>query len=404
MQKNYISILFLSSSTLIAWFLSYLYHPVMIRYLSIEDFWSFQSILSLMSILWVLSNSLWLFYVKEVSRNIDNTTYIKFYRNTTIKYIFHLWLSVSILFLFVLPFTSNYLNIPYYYFLPVLLTIVFSFLAMTNNAYLQSLKKFKSIAAIITTMSFLKLITWWILVYLGFGIFWALGGLIISQIVTFILWYIILEKYFSRVKEIPTDKKLLTKSFLSQKKQILQYLATSILIALFMNIDVLIVKNIFSWETAGYYAAISVLAKFLLFLGLSIETVYYPQLVKESVLPKLQLLKIGMYYIAMTTWAIIFFMLFGEIILRLFKDWLQDYIWLIYPLIIYCGLLAYLSIIVKTLIAFEKYTVNYLLWVLIILLIICLYSFGSSPLEVTQIFALFGFLWLGLGMSQLARK
>ena len=67
-----------------------------------------------------------------------------------------------------------------------------------------------------------------------------------------------------------------------------------------MNIDILIVKNMFDGETAGYYAAISVLAKFLVFLGLSIETVYYPQLVKEATLPVKQLVKISVYYIAMT--------------------------------------------------------------------------------------------------------
>ncbi len=404
MNKNSISIFFLSSSTLIAWLLSYLYHPVMIRYLSIEDFWSFQSILSLMSILWVLSNSLWLFYVKEVSRKIDNTAYIKFYRNTTTRYIFYLWLSVSLLFLLALPYVSSYLNIPYYYFLPVQLTIIFSFLAMTNNAYLQSLKKFKSIALIITSMSFLKLLTWFIFVYFGFWVLWALWGLIISQIVTFIIWFFILQKYFLWIKTKDLDINNISKTFLTQKRQILQYLFTSILIALFMNIDILIVKNIFDGETAGYYAAISVLAKFLVFLGLSIETVYYPQLVKESILPKLQLLKVSWYYVVMTLWALVFFMIFGETILRLFKDGLQDYVSLVYPLIAYCGLLAYLSIVMKTLIAFEYYTVNYLLWVLIIGLVVCLYTLGNSLLWVTQIFAVFGLVWVVLGLSQLERR
>lgn len=171
-----------------------------------------------------------------------------------------------------------------------------------------------------------------------------------------------------------------------------------------MNIDILIVKNMFDGETAGYYAAISVLAKFLVFLGLSIETVYYPQLVKETVLPKMQLLKISGYYAVMTIWALVFFMLFGDIILRLFKDGLQDYIGLVYPLLIYCGLLGYLSIIVKTLIAFERYTINYLLGILIVGLVVCLYSLWNTPVMITQIFALFGLLGLGLGLSQVWRR
>jgi len=168
-----------------------------------------------------------------------------------------------------------------------------------------------------------------------------------------------------------------------------------------MNIDILIVKNMFNAETAGYYAAVSVLAKFLVFLGLSIETVYYPQLVKETVFPKLQLMKISVYYTVMTLWAIVFFILFGEMILRLFKDGLQEYIHLVYPLLIFCGLLWYLSIIVKTLIAFEYYTINYLLGILIVGLVVCLYSLWATPLLVTQIFAVFGGAGLLLGVSQM---
>jgi O-antigen/teichoic acid export membrane protein len=71
------------------------------------------------------------------------------------------------------------------------------------------------------------------------------------------------------------------------------FFIASIILTLFQNIDILIVKSLFDSETTGYYAAISVLAKFLIFLGLSIETVYYPQLVKESSLPTLQLLRIS---------------------------------------------------------------------------------------------------------------
>jgi len=74
-----------------------------------------------------------------------------------------------------------------------------------------------------------------------------------------------------------------------------------------MNIDILIVKNIFDGEIVGYYAAISVIAKFLVFLGLSIETVYYPKLVKEKIFPYKQVLGISIYYIVLTICAIVFF-------------------------------------------------------------------------------------------------
>ena len=400
MKNNTYWVLFISCSTLVAGFLSYLYHPVMIRLLSIEDFGTFESVLSIMSILWVFSNALWLFYVKEVSRNIDNKGYSLAFRNITLRYIFFFGIWISFLFLLAIPFLANYLNIKFYYLLPINITILFSFLAVTNNAYLQSLKKFTSIASIITSASLLKLVSWFWFVLIGFGIFWALWGFIASQVFTFILGFTIIKKYFSWTKEDKINKQdILINSFLLQKKQILQYLFTSILIALLMNIDILIVKNMFGWETTGYYAAVSVLAKFLIFLWLSIETVYYPQMVKLKVFPTKQILKISAYYILMLLWALGFFYLFGEIILKLFKDGLQEYVWLIFPLLIYCGVLWYTSIIVKTLIAFEKYLINYIISILVGAIIIVIYMFASDIYSLAYIFmygsiaALISALW-----------
>lgn len=403
-NKNINWILFVSWATLISGFLSYLYHPLMIRYLSIEEFGIFASLLSLLNIFLVLIIALGLFYTKEVAKYISDLGYSKWYRDTSIKIIRYVSLSIFWALFVLSPLLWIYLDIPFYYVLPLWLTIIYSFYAVINNAFFQNLWKFSFIAFVISSSAILKILIWFTCVVLGFNVFWALWWVILSQIAMFYIGNIFLNKFFKRIDSKESSRKKVLSSFLSQKKQILQYIATSILIALFMNIDILIVKNMFDGETAGYYAAISVLAKFLVFLGLSIETVYYPQLVKESVFPKIQILKVSAYYLVITLWALIFFYLFWETILRLFKDGLQDYLWLIYPLLIYCGLLGYLGIIVKTLIAFERYTINYILTVLIVGLVVCLYSMWSTPLLVTQIFAVFWLLGLGLGVSQLIRR
>ena len=110
-------------------------------------------------------------------------------------------------------------------------------------------------------------------------------------------------------------------------------------------------------------------------------------------------LKISMYYIAMLVGALWFFHIFWEAILRLFKDWLEEYIGVIFPLLVYCGLLGYISIIVKTLIAFEKYVVNYILSIVIIGIIVCIYMFADDIYSLTYIFmwgaivGLFSTLW-----------
>jgi hypothetical protein len=49
-----------------------------------------------------------------------------------------------------------------------------------------------------------------------------------------------------------------------------------------MNADILFAKNIFDPNLAGIYAGIAIVSKFLIYLLLSIETVYYSQIMELS--------------------------------------------------------------------------------------------------------------------------
>jgi len=344
--------------------------------------------------------------------------YYEFWRAYQDKSIIHISIKYglivsSILFLVYALFSWilwNYLNIDSF---PLIIIagswILLSFTALYQLSYYQAHKYFSLLSFLQFLNPVLRILLWWIFIWMWYWVMgWILGFILPFYILFFIRFFHIkaLQKSESNKKIIQTKEleENITKDFLSQKKQIFQFLITSIIMAFLMNIDILIIKNIFDWETAGYYAAVSILAKFLVFLWLSIETVYYPQLVKEKIFPTKKILQISWYYVLLTLWALWFFYLFGEIVLSLFKEWLQDYIGLIYPLLIFGWLLGYISIIIKTLIAFEKYTINYLLWILIMGLIVCIYSFGTTPLVVTQIFAMFWFVWLGLGMTQLIKK
>jgi len=197
MQSNTISVFFVSWATLISWFLSYLYHPLMIRYLTIEEFWKFESLLSLLNIFLVMIIALGLFYTKEVSKNIENLEFSKSFRRSSIQLITYLSLWLCWVLIIMSPLLSLYLKIPFYYFLPLGLTIIYSFYAVINNAYFQWLRKFEYIAAIISFSSVLKLCIWFIWVFLWFHIFWALAWVILSQIAMFYIWNFYLNKFFN---------------------------------------------------------------------------------------------------------------------------------------------------------------------------------------------------------------
>jgi len=400
-MKNNIYILILGISGIIGGWFNYLYHPLLLKLLSVEDFGTFQSLFWIFNIFSIIIISLSIYLVKEIAKDTEQSSLLEkqtVLRNDILKLtIWMLW----IYFIFSI-FINQYLKIyNFSYFLFLSLSVLFINLELYIFPFLQGLKKFEAIAILRIIAPTLRIIAWVCLVYLWFWIYWAIWWFIISQILFIIIWYSYMRRYIP-YKETKNNSRT---TFLFENISNLKYFFfASIILTLFQNIDILIVKNMFDGETAGYYAAISVLAKFLVFLGLSIETVYYPQLVKESVFPKIQILKVSAYYLVITLWALVFFYLFWETILRLFKDGLQSYIGLVYPLLIYCGLLAYLSIIVKTLIAFERYTINYMLAILMVGLVVCLYSMWSTPLLVTQIFAVFAGVGLLLGLSQGVRR
>lgn len=54
------------------------------------------------------------------------------------------------------------------------------------------------------------------------------------------------------------------------------------LLALFQNLDLILVNRFFVADVAGKYALISVMMKFVIFIALSVETVYYPRLSHPS--------------------------------------------------------------------------------------------------------------------------
>ena len=62
----------------------------------------------------------------------------------------------------------------------------------------------------------------------------------------------------------------------------------SVVFTFLMNADVLLVKNLYSPDIAGVYAGVAVLGKFLVFLLMSLETVYYGQIMEhtQTVVPR----------------------------------------------------------------------------------------------------------------------
>lgn len=383
-DKNIFSVLMLIFSTFLIWVISYSYHPIMVRFLTLKEFAEFESLISVINILAALVTSISLFFVKEFAIN-KNWNKSKALINIAFKRTSFLWWIIYLIYFLCSPLLWYFLHIDNIFLINIAgLVILVSFSWLYQNAFLQGKKHFTILAWINLLNPIFRILFWLILILFGFKLFWAVWWFIWAFILIFIIRLFVVKKITQKTindirLEQEIEKKVL-KEILWQKTQILHFIFWSILLAIFINIDIMFAKHLFEDDIAGTYAGISIVAKFLIFIWMSIETVYYPVLSTERIINKKKIYILSILYVLMTIWALLFFFIFWEKILYLFKPWFEKYLDLLYLIIIYCGTLSLLNFIVKILIAFNKYLLNYVLIFCLIVTIILLNFFTKGSM------------------------
>lgn len=374
MKKQLFNIILISGSTIIAWIINYLYHPIMLRYLDLEKFAEIESLLSLLNLIWVLFAAISLFLVKQMVKHEDK---IKSISDFSFKYLSITWIFVYLLFLSTIPIISAFLQLEDLALLAILgLTIFLSFCWLHQWAFLQAREEFKFVSLSNVLLAVFRMAFSLGLVILGFALYGAVWGIILAQATVFFIMFLIVKSKKNKLSNIDINEKEIYKDFKKQKSQILNYFIWAVIITFFMNSDILFAKHFFDNTSAWTYAWLSVIWKLVLFVVFSIETVYYPILTRENKLNKFLIWKLSILYIWVILWAIWFFYFFWEFILHLFKPWFEKYLDLIYLIFIYAWFVGFISLIVKTLIAFEKYLINYVLVTFSLIFISSLYLFN----------------------------
>ncbi len=382
-KNNYFNVLLISWSWILAWLLNYIYHPIMLQFLTIEAFWEFASLLGIFNILWVLISWIVLFLNKEYSKNIWDITKQNFIFKNSLKLFFLLWCWVFFIYCLSSFIIQDFLWIESIWLVIITgVSMIFWFLSSSIDSLLRSLKKFHIIALLQVVWPITKLAFWVWLVWIWCKVYWAIGWIILSGLIWFMISFFYITHYFKWVKSESNISELL-QDFRKNKKSIMNYLLVSLFFALFMNIDIILAKNIFSAEQAWIYAGVSVLWKFLIFMFLSIETVYYWQIMeyKKENLPN-HLIKNPL--VLITVWsisALVVNYFIGWFILNILKAELAEYTKIYLLILGFYSLLAFISFFAKILIWWGKYSVNYIFWILSILLISFAYLFWQSSLE-----------------------
>lgn len=133
------------------------------------------------------------------------------------------------------------------------------------------------------------------------------------------------------------------------------------------------------------------MAKFLIFLGGSIETVYYPILMgyAKNTVPRHFVVNSFGLLLLLGTSALAFNFFFGSFVLELMKPGLGQYLRTFLALLAFGGFYGFVNLYAKVLIGWKAYYVNYAFGTVLVALVLVLSTWKSADMET------FVFLFIG---------
>jgi O-antigen/teichoic acid export membrane protein len=261
-------------------FLAFILNLFLARSLTYADYAIFSSLLSVITLAAIPSLSMNTVIVKFAANYFvkNENGRLKMLYLLFFKFVLGLSLFIIILFLVFSTALKSYLRIDNIWYVIASGIVISSFyLGALNNAFLQSLLKFKFMAFTNIVGSILKLTVGITLVALGYKVFGGLGALFSMMFGIYIVGYFPLAKI---LKEKSTDKNIKINI-----KQMLGYalpaFVTILFLTSFTSIDVILVKHFFSSSMAGYYAGLSLIGKVIFYFTGPIPLVMFPLLVKR---------------------------------------------------------------------------------------------------------------------------
>ena len=252
--------------------LNYLYQLFMGRMLGPAQYGVFGALISLAYIFTVPAQTIQVSTMKSVSKlqAIGRAEDLGFFIRHMIKWVALTGVLGMLAFFATSGLIADFLRIPSV--MPVIVlgtALFFMLLGPVFGGSLQGLQRFIRLGASGVTGASGKLVFGLALVALGFGVNGALAGLILGA-----LFSILLGVYFLHdvLITVPTNKELPRISSYSG------YTFFALLfVALFYNIDVILVKRFFDPAQAGYYVAASTLARMVFFGSVAIAGAMFPK-------------------------------------------------------------------------------------------------------------------------------
>jgi O-antigen/teichoic acid export membrane protein len=258
-------------------FLNYLYHPALSRFMSVQEFGELQALLSIFLQLNVLLSAFGLVIV-HVAANVQDRDEWSLRLGELYTLIFSVTGFIALFFLLFSPFLKEFFKfssvLPFVAFSAVLITATpFVF----HRSQLQGNRDFIGVSLASGLAATGRLVLGILLILLGMSVFGGLIGFALAQVLA-VGYILLLRRQHDHARPVWKPRFQIIKQELSYS--LLLVIATGFITFLY-TADVVLVKYLFSPETAGLYAGISTVGKIIFFATGSIAGVLLPS-IKQS--------------------------------------------------------------------------------------------------------------------------
>ncbi len=316
----------------IFWFFNLLFHFFMGRLLGPENYSTLAVLMSIIYLYGVPSEAIQNIisnYVSKFNFKKENGK-IKFLMLKSLKKGFKISIILFIILSILSIFLSIFLKINLWLMLFANILIFSSFSLPVVRGVLQGRKKFNLLGIGMVVEAMLKLIAAVFLVYLGFGVFGALWGIIFGILMGFIV-----SLEFNRQILNSDEKKI---DFKNIHLESIPYFIAMFIVIIVLSSDIILAKVFFSSKIAGQYAALSMLGKVVFFGTMAISKTMFP-LTSEKNYKKentFNLFKKSFLIVSFLCFVAIFiYAVFPQLIINLLygKQYLELSKFLVYPVI-----------------------------------------------------------------------
>lgn len=380
-SSNLTHVILIATTSVLTGGLNYLYYPLVLRYMSMGDFGVFSALISVINILSIFTIGLSLYLTRTYSQRRADEWYTRTLTLRAWRELSMVGLGIWAIYLLMTPILARYMQIEDRYIVASMgISVLIACIWAVSMAYMRSYRLFSSISWLQIAGPLVKLALWAGLIGMGYGLYGALGGVVLSWVIIALLWvYMIRRTWRSGSIDRSVDFWWWVRG---SWREVGAYVMSSIFFTLLMNIDVILAKNLYTPEMAGLYAGVAVVGKFLIFLLMSLETVYYGQIMEHSVatVPRKLVIEPILYIVGATVVSYIGAYLVGGYALGMLKSDLAGETDLLLLFVVFSWLLSLTSHMSKVLIGWDTRGVSAILAVWLASLVSLIYILEPSGL------------------------